>query len=86
MKRKRCWTSTFCDHLQDDINEDDHGEGKGYNPFNEVDAESIDDFVDPVCNVLAASNDEGPQKSTMKPLSKKQLAKKNTSDIPCCED
>ena len=60
----------FFDHLQDDITEDHHGEGKGYNPFNEFDAESNNDFVDPVCNVLVASNDEGPEQSIMKLLSK----------------
>ncbi len=73
----------FFDHLQDDITEDHHGEGEGYNPFNKFDAESSNDFVDPVCNVLlAASNDEGPKQSIMKPLSKKQLAKITTSDVP----
>ncbi len=72
----------FFDHLQDDITEDNHGEGKGYNSFNEVNAESNDDFVDPVHDVLGASNDESPQKSIMKPLFKKQLAKITTSDVP----
>jgi hypothetical protein len=72
----------FFDHLQDDITEDNHGEGKGYNPFNKFDAESNYDFVDPVCNVLAVSDDESPNQSIMKPLSKKQLAKITTSDVP----
>ncbi len=72
----------FFDHLQDDITKDHHREGKGYNPFNKFDAESNDDFVNPVCNVLAASNDEGTEQSIMKPLSKKQLAKIITSDVP----
>jgi hypothetical protein len=60
----------FFDHLQDDITEDHHGESRGYNPFNEFDAESNNDFVDPVCNVFVASNDEGPEQSIMKLLSK----------------
>jgi hypothetical protein len=81
-KRKRCRASTFFDHLQDDITEENHGEGEGYNPFNEFDAESNNDFIDPVCNVLPASNDEGLKQSIMKPLSKKQLAKITTSDVP----
>jgi hypothetical protein len=42
----------FFYHLQDDITEDHHGEGKGYNPFNKFDVESNDDFDDPVCNVF----------------------------------
>ena len=58
----------FFDHLQDDITEDNHGEGKGCNPFNKFDAESNYDFVDPVCNVLAVSDDEGPNQSIMKPF------------------
>ncbi len=72
----------FFDHLQDDITEDHHGEGKRYNPVNKFDAESNDDFVDPVCDGLAASNDEGSEQSIMKPLSKKQLAKITTSYVP----
>jgi hypothetical protein len=81
-KKEEVLDKYFFDHLQDDITEDHHGEGEGYNPFNEFDAESNDDFVDPVHNVLAASNDEGPTKSIMMPLSKKQLAKITTSDVP----
>ncbi len=72
----------FFDHQQDDITEVHHAEGKGCNPFNEFDAESNNDFVDPVCNILVASNDEGPKQSIMKQLSKKQLAKITTSDVP----
>jgi hypothetical protein len=72
----------FFDHLQDDITEDNHGEGEGYNPFNEFDAESNNYFVDPVCTVIVASNDEGPKQSITKTLSKKKLAKITTSDVP----
>jgi hypothetical protein len=69
-------------HLQDDITEENHGEGKEYNTFNNFDAESKHDFVDPVCNVLVESDDKGPKKSIMMPLSHKQVAKLTTSDIP----
>ncbi len=81
-KKEKVSDEYFFDHLQDDITEDHHGEGEGYNPFNKFDAESNNDFVDPVCDVLAASNDEGPKQSIMKLLSKKQLAKITTSDVP----
>jgi hypothetical protein len=70
------------DHLQDDITEDNHVEDKEYNPFNKFDAESKDNFVDPVCNVLAVSNAEGTKQSILKTLSKKNLAKITTSDVP----
>jgi hypothetical protein len=70
------------DHLQDDISEESHGEGKGCNTFNKFDAESNDDFIDPGCNVLAKSGVEGPEKSIMMPLSKKQVVKITTSDVP----
>ncbi len=72
----------FFDHLQDDISEESHGEGKGYNTFNEFDAEGNNDFVDPVCDVLAKSGVEGPKKSIMMPLSKKQVMKITSSDVP----
>ncbi len=70
------------DHLQDDITEDNNVEGKGYNPFKKFDAESNNDFVDPVHGVLAASDDEGPKQSIQKTLSKKKIAKITTSDVP----
>jgi hypothetical protein len=72
----------FFDHLQDDITEDNDVKGKGYNPFNKFDAESNDDFIDPVRDVLAVSDDEGPEQSIQKTLSKKKLAKITTSDFP----
>jgi hypothetical protein len=72
----------FFDHLQDDITEVNHGEGEGYNPFNKFDAESNDDFVDPVCDVLAASDDEDPEQSIMKTLSKKKTSQDNYFRCP----
>jgi hypothetical protein len=81
-KKEEVLDEYFSDHLQDDITEDNHGEGEGYNPFNKFDAKSNNDFVDPVCNVLVASNDEGPEQSIMKMLSKKKLARITTSDVP----
>ncbi len=80
-KKEEVSDEYFFDHLQDDITEDNDVEGKGYNPFNKFDAESNNDFVDPVCDVLAASNDEGPEQSIQK-TSKKKLAKITTSDVP----
>jgi hypothetical protein len=47
-KKEEVLDEYFFDHLQDDITEENHGEGKGYNTFNKFDAESNDDFVDPV--------------------------------------
>ncbi len=44
--------------------------------------ESNNDFVDPVCDVVAESNVEGPKKSIIMPLSQKQVAKITTSDVP----
>jgi hypothetical protein len=80
-KKEEVSDKYFFDHLQDDITEDHHGEAKGYNTFNKFDAETNDDFVDPVHDVLAASNDESPKKSIMMQLSKKQLVKIITSDV-----
>ncbi len=72
----------FFDHLKDDISEEDHREGKGCNTFNKFNTESDNRFVDPVCNILAESNVEGPKQSIMMQLSKKQVVKKTTSDVP----
>jgi hypothetical protein len=72
----------FFDQLQDDITEDNDVGGKGYDLFNKFDAESNDDFVDPVLGVLAVSNDEGPKQSIQKTLSKKKVANITTSDVP----
>jgi hypothetical protein len=66
----------FFDHLKDDISEENHGEGKGYNNFNKFNAESDNDFVDPVCNVVVESGVEGPEQSIMMWLSKKHAVKK----------
>ncbi len=71
----------FFDHLKDDISEEDHGEGKGYNTFNEFNADGDDHFVDSVCDVLAESSIEGPEQRIMIRLSKKQVVKKTTSDV-----
>ncbi len=72
----------FFDHLQGDIFEENHEEGKGYNTFNKFDAETTDDFGDPVRNVLAESGVEGPKKSIMMSLSQKQVVKITTSYAP----
>jgi hypothetical protein len=66
----------FFNHLKFDISKENHGEGKGYNTFNEFNAESDNDFIDPVCDVLAKSSGEGPKQSIMMQLSKKQEVKK----------
>jgi hypothetical protein len=58
------------DHLQDDITDNNNVEGKGCNYYNEFDAEGNDVIVDPVRDVLAASNDEVPKQSMYKTLSK----------------
>ncbi len=81
-KKEEVSNEYFFDHLQDDISEENHGEGKGYDAFNEFDAESNNDFVGPVCNVLVESGVKGPEKSIMLPLSKKQVVKITTSDVP----
>jgi hypothetical protein len=81
-KKEEVSEEYFFDHLQDDITEENHGKGEGYNTFNEFDAESNNDFVDPVCNVLAESSVEGPKKSIMMPLLQKQVAKITTSHVP----
>jgi hypothetical protein len=81
-KKEKVSDEYFFDHLQDDISKENHGEGKECNTFNEFDAESNDYFVEPVCNVLAESGVEGPKKSIMMPLSKKQVAKITTLDAP----
>jgi hypothetical protein len=60
------WDEYFFDHLQDNITEDNDVEGEGYDTFNKFDAENNDDFVDPVRDVLAASNHEGPKQSIQK--------------------
>jgi hypothetical protein len=60
----------FFDHLQDDITDNNYVEGKGCNHYNKFDAEGNDVIIDPVCNVLAASNNEGPKQSIDKTLSK----------------
>ncbi len=70
-KKEEVSEEYFFDHLQDDITEENHGKGKGYNTFNKFDAESNDDFVNPVCDVLAESSVEGPKKSIMMPLLQK---------------
>ncbi len=44
--------------------------GKGCNHYNKFDAEGNDIIIDPVCNVLAASDDEGPEQSIDKTLSR----------------
>jgi hypothetical protein len=69
-KRKRCPTSTFFYHLQDDITEDYDVEVEGCTQYNEFDAEGNDTTVDPVCNVIAASEDEEPKQSIYESLSK----------------
>jgi hypothetical protein len=81
-KKEEVSNEYFFDHLQDDISEENHEVGKGYDTFNEFDAESNNDFVDPVCNVLVESGVKGPKKSIMLPLSKKQVVKITTSDVP----
>jgi hypothetical protein len=78
-KKEEVSDEYFFDHLQDDILEKIHGEGKGCNTFNKFNAESNDDFVDPVCDVLAKNGVEGPKKSIMMLLSQKQVAKITTS-------
>jgi hypothetical protein len=60
----------FFDHLQDNITDNNYVEGEGCNHYNEFDAEGNNVIVDPVSNVLAASNDEGPKQSIDKSLSK----------------
>jgi hypothetical protein len=69
-KKEEVSNEYFFDHLQDDITYDNYLEGKGCNHYNEFDAEGNDVIVDPVCDVLAASNDEGPEQSIDKTLSK----------------
>jgi hypothetical protein len=80
-KKEEVLDKYFFDHLQDDISEESHGDGKGNNTFNKFDAESNNDFIDPVCDVLAGSGVEGPKKGIVMPLSKKQLVKIITSDV-----
>ncbi len=81
-KKEEVSDEYFFDHLQDDISKENHGEGEGYNTFNEFNAETDDDFVDPVCNVLAESGIEGPKKSIMMQLSKKQSSEENYFRCP----
>jgi hypothetical protein len=81
-KKEEVLGKYFFDHLQDDISEENHGEGEGYYTFNEFDAESNNEIVDPVHDVLAESGVEGPKKSIMLPLTKKQAVKIPTSDVP----
>jgi hypothetical protein len=66
-KKEEVSDKYFFDHLQDDISEENHGKGEGYDTFNKFDAENNNDFVDPVCNVLAESDVEGPERSIMMP-------------------
>jgi hypothetical protein len=81
-KKEEVLDEYFFDHLKDDVSEEDHGDGKGCNTFNKFNAESDNHFVDPVCDILAESNVEGPKQSIMMQLSKKQVVKKTTSDVP----
>jgi hypothetical protein len=80
-KKEEVSDEYFFDHLKDDISEENHGEDEGYKTFNKFNAESDNDFVYPVCNVLVESSVEGPEQSIMMRLSKKQVVKKTTSDV-----
>ncbi len=81
-KKEEVSDEYFFDHLKDDISEENHGEGMGYNTFNKFIEESDDDFVYPVWDHLVESGVKGPKKSIMMRLSKKQVVKKTTSDVP----
>jgi hypothetical protein len=58
------------DHLHNDITEDYNVEGKGCTQYKKIDAEGNNTTVDPVCDVIAASEDEEPKQSIYKSLSK----------------
>jgi hypothetical protein len=71
----------FFDHLKDDNSEEDHGEFEKNDNFNKYNAESDDHFVDPVHNVFAESGIVGPEQCITMRLWKKQVEKKNSSNV-----
>jgi hypothetical protein len=72
----------FFDHLKDDISKEDHGESEKDDDFNRYNAESEDHSVEPVCDVVAESSTVGPEQCITTRLLKKQVEKKNSSDVP----
>ncbi len=69
-KKEEVSDEYFFDHMQDDITDDNYEEGEGCTQYNKFDAEGNNATVDPVHDVLAASNDEGPKQSMYESLSK----------------
>ncbi len=72
----------FFDHLKDDNSDEHHGESEKYDNYNEYSEERDDCSVDLVCNVFAESSKISPEQCIMTILLKKQLAKKNSSNVP----
>jgi hypothetical protein len=81
-KKEEVSNEYFFDHLKDDIFEEDCGESEKYHNFNKYNAESDNHSVDPVHNVVAESGVVGPEQGIMMQLSKKQVEKKNSLDVP----
>jgi hypothetical protein len=80
-KKEEVLDEYFFDHLKDDNSDEHHGESEKYDNFNKHSEERNDCSVDLVCNVFAENSKISPEQCIMTILLKKQLAKKNSSNI-----